>query len=287
MSALTKTFVVLHVILSMILVSALVVFVNRTEDFRSLNKAATDKYNAAKTDASLAEAETASVKAAMQQQLNSKDAALATQREAIAADQTNIGGLNGQIADLTSKVTMATSAQTSLTAALQVAQQQNATLETNYATVRKQQDDLQKQYTESSLHISDLQNKLDVTEKQRRYLAEQVTQLTSQNNEQADIIHKNLPAIEDRQGEIVNPTPMIALDGVVRDKTVIAGVPYATISIGSADQVQKNMQFKVIDHDKFLGFLTVDTVEPHEATGRLEGPHVDDIKSGVEVKTQL
>ena len=85
----------------------------------------------------------------------------------------------------------------------------------------------------------------------------------------------------------MNPTPTIALDGVVRDKTVIGGVPYATISIGSADQVQKNMQFKVVDHDRFLGYLTVDTVEPHEATGRLEGPHVNDIKSGVEVKTQL
>ena len=59
MSALTKTFVVLHVILSMVLVSALVVFVNRTEDFRALNKAATDKYNAAKNDATLAAAKIA------------------------------------------------------------------------------------------------------------------------------------------------------------------------------------------------------------------------------------
>ena len=110
MSALTKTFVVLHVILSMVLVSALVVFVNRTEDFRTLNKAATDKFNAAKTDAANAAAETISVKTAMQQQLNAKDASLATQREAIAADQTTIGGLNGQIADLASKNAMAHSA---------------------------------------------------------------------------------------------------------------------------------------------------------------------------------
>jgi hypothetical protein len=132
-----------------------------------------------------------------------------------------------------------------------------------------------------------LQNKLDVTERQRRYLAEQVTQLTAQNAQQADIIHKNLPAIEDRNNAIINPTPTVALDGVIRGTSVIAGVPYATISLGSADAVEKNMQFKVIDGDRFLGYLTVDTVEPHEATGRLEGPHVDDIKGGVEVKTQL
>lgn len=287
MSALTKTFVVLHVILSMVLVSALVVFVNRTEDFRKLNTEETAKYSAAKSDAALAVADLASVKAAMQQQINAKDAALTAQRESLSADQTTVGGLNQQVAQLTSNLAMATSAQTTTTAALQVAQQQNATLETNFAALRKEQDGLQTQYTEAGLHITDLQNKLDVTEKQRRYLAEQVAQLTSENAQQADVIHKNLPAIEERQGQVLNPTATIALDGVVRDKTVIAGVPYATISIGSADQVQKNMQFKVIDHDKFLGYLTVDTVEPHEATGRLDGPHIEDIHSGVEVKTQL
>jgi predicted nucleic acid-binding Zn-ribbon protein len=271
----------------MVLVSAVVVFVNRTEDFRRLNTEATAKLAAAKNDTALANSELASVKAAMQQQLNAKDAALTAQRQTLDADQTTIGGLNQQIAQLTSNLAMANSAQTTTTAALQVAQTQNATLETNYAALRREQDALQAQYTESSLHITDLQNKLDVTEKQRRYLAEQVTQLTSENAQQADIIQKNMPAIEERQGQILNPTPTIALDGVVRDKTVIAGVPYATISIGSADQVQKNMQFKVIDHDKFLGYLTVDTVEPHEATGRLDGPHIEDIHSGVEVKTQL
>jgi hypothetical protein len=287
LSALTKTFVVLHVILSMVLVSAVVVFVNRTEDFRKLNTEAIAKLAVAKNETALANADLSSVKAAMQQQINAKDAALTSQREALGNDQTTIGGLNQQVAQVTNNLAMATSASTSTTAALQVAQQQNATLETNFASLRKEQDDLQNKYTESSLSITDLQNKLDVTEKQRRYLAEQVTQLTAENTQQADVIHKNLPAIDERQGQILNPTPTIALDGVVRDKKVIAGVPYATISIGSADQVQKNMQFNVIDHDKFLGYLTVDSVEPHEATGRLDGPHIEDIHSGVEVKTQL
>jgi chromosome segregation ATPase len=271
----------------MVLVSAVVVFVNRTEDFRKLNTEAMAKLASAKSDTALAVSELATVKAAMQQQINAKDAALTAQRQTLDADQTTIGGLNQQVAQATSNLALATSAQTTTTAALQVAQTQNAAIETNFAALRKDQDDLQKKYTESSLSITDLQNKLDVTEKQRRYLAEQVTQLTSENAQQADIIHKNMPAIEERQGQILNPTPTIALDGVVRDKTVIAGVPYATISIGSADQVEKNMQFKVIDHDKFLGYLTVDTVEPHEATGRLDGPHIEDIHSGVEVKTQL
>ena len=31
----------------------------------------------------------------------------------------------------------------------------------------------------------------------------------------------------------------IAIDGVIRDKRDIAGVPYATISVGAADDVQQ------------------------------------------------
>jgi hypothetical protein len=271
----------------MILVSAVVVFVNRTDDFKKQNEALAKSTAAAKSDAALARAQGASDMANLQQQINAKDATIATQNQALGTDQTNIGALNGQVADLTSKLAIAGSASQSLTAALQVAQQQNATIETNFAALRTQMDALQAQYTQASLHITDLQNKLDVTEKQRLYLSEQVAQLTAENSQQADLIHKNIPQIENRNGVILNPTPMIALDGVIRDKTVIAGVPYATISLGSAEQVQKNMQFKVIDGDRFLGYLTVDTVEPHEATGRLEGPHIDAVHSGVEVKTQL
>ena len=50
------------------------------------------------------------------------------------------------------------------------------------------------------------------------------------------------------------------------------------------------MVFKVIDRatGNFLGELTVDSVEPTESTGRLSsGPRLNDIKAGVEVKTQL
>ena len=67
-------------------------------------------------------------------------------------------------------------------------------------------------------------------------------------------------------------------------------MPFATISVGAADQVTKGMQFKVIDptaRDPFLGYLIVDRVEPNEAIGHLTGPHVNDVHEGAEVRTQL
>jgi len=75
----------------------------------------------------------------------------------------------------------------------------------------------------------------------------------------------------------------------VREKSDIGGVTYATISVGSADDVVKGMRFAVIDRDRgvFLGYLTVESVEPNESTGRLEGPNVAEMKAGNEVRTQL
>jgi hypothetical protein len=49
------------------------------------------------------------------------------------------------------------------------------------------------------------------------------------------------------------------------------------------------MEFKILDRQggNFLGTLVVDSVEPNEATGRLEGPKVAEIRPGVEARTQL
>ena len=64
---------------------------------------------------------------------------------------------------------------------------------------------------------------------------------------------------------------------------------YRTISVGSTDSVTKGMEFKVIDirNQQFLGTLRIELVEANEATGRLQGPRVQDVHAGAEVTTQL
>ncbi len=80
---------------------------------------------------------------------------------------------------------------------------------------------------------------------------------------------------------------MIAnLRGVIKNKRTINGIEYATISLGSAQNVSKGMRFKVIDGNSFLGYLTIDNVEPNESVGHLDGPNLAMVKSGTEVRTQ-
>jgi hypothetical protein len=59
--------------------------------------------------------------------------------------------------------------------------------------------------------------------------------------------------------------------------------------VGSADQVAPGMEFKIINKNTgdYLGSLVVDTVTPNEATGKVTGPKVGEVRAGVEVRTQL
>jgi hypothetical protein len=82
-----------------------------------------------------------------------------------------------------------------------------------------------------------------------------------------------------------------AIAGRVLETSTINGVPYCTISVGSADGVARGMQFYVIDPatSQFLGIVTVDTVDSNNSIGKLDGEpaKIAQIRAGNDVKTQL
>ena len=287
MSPLTKLFVVLQVILSIALTAAVVVYVSR-EDAQLAN------LKAAQTTALAAQSERDAAVAAMNAATSNANAvqersnAQATQFNSnITAAQQQLADLNVQLAKAnTSNATQALQI-TQLTEGLKAATDTTANLNTTVAQLRTSSEEAVKRAAEASQRINELDNTLQVTEAERRNLAEQLAEAT-QNNQRLS------RALQDRGGNVnevlagrVEPrTAGVAINGVIREKRDIAGVPYATISVGSADDVQRGMQFKVIQGDKFLGTLTVDSVEQKEATGRLQGPAVADIVPGVQVRTQ-
>ncbi|MDQ3441938.1 MAG: hypothetical protein M3478_16470 [Planctomycetota bacterium] len=283
MSPLTKLFVVLQVILSIALTAAVVVYVSR-EDAQLANlKAAQTTALAAQSerDAAVASMNAATSNAnAVQERSNAQ----ATQFSSnITAAQQQLADLNVQLAKAnTSNATQALQI-TQLTEGLKAATDTTANLNTTVAQLRTASDDAVKRAAEASQRINELDNTLQVTEAERRNLAEQLAEVTQQNTRLSDAMRRGGLRMDP-----ANPAPPsgVAINGVIREKRDIAGVPYATISVGSSDDVQKGMQFKVIQGDKFLGTLTVDSVEQQEATGRLQGPAVAEIVPGVQVRTQ-
>ena len=286
MSPITKAFVVLHVILSMLLTAGVVVFVNRVDDYKKIVADEKGKGELLKRAAETATANETSAKEALnlaQQQLSTQTAAAQKERAEAAAA---LLGKNTELADLQKQlaISMATSAQLGAgMAASQAAQNQ---LNTQIAEARATVDDLQKKKVELDTAIADLTNQRDILEKQRRDLAERAEAI------EADFAKARI-AMEKagiQWGPKINPdwtSPPI--NGIVREVRVIEQVPYATISVGSADAVTKGMKFRVIDRSKgeFLGLLTVESVEANEASGRLDGPAINRVTRGSEVRTQL
>ena len=128
-------------------------------------------------------------------------------------------------------------------------------------------------------------------ERERRYLAEQLTDAKGTVDRQSSMLREAgiNPMMASAQGGAAARLGAPPINGVIRARREIAGVPYATISVGGNDGVAKGMEFKIIDRTSgnFLGILTVDSVESTEATGRLAGPKLTDVRPGVEVRTQI
>jgi predicted RNase H-like nuclease (RuvC/YqgF family) len=79
--------------------------------------------------------------------------------------------------------------------------------------------------------------------------------------------------------------PIPVVEGKIVAMKVINGIPYATISVGQSNAVQKGMKFKVMDGKEEIGELIIDLAETDQSVGHLIGPKVDKAKPGAVVKS--
>lgn len=290
MSALTKLFVVLLVVLSIVSSAAFVTYVNTVNDSKAAVDAAAAGQRTAEERIKRLSADLESARAAAAKNLTAVATQIESMRQASEAAAKTLADRDAQLARMTVQQELQTGDLGRLTEALKSSEDTKSQLQGIVSNLRQDNDKLLKQNSEQSITITDLTNKLEITERERRFLAEQFAE--AQN--QATKLGK---ALRDMGGDVASilqtPTGLRggapAINGVVRATRDIAGVPYATISVGSADSVVKGMEFKIVDRDsgKFLGVLTVDSVEPNEATGRIDGPAIAEVRPGVEVRTQL
>jgi hypothetical protein len=282
-SALTKTFVLLHVVMSMLLAAGLIVFVNRLDASATASKAAAARIARLEDETQIAKAEAITARSAQtavsEQARNQVEQVRA---ELNKATQDSLA-LRGQIAELQSASAQANAALTASNEALRVAQQNQGTLQGQLADLRTAQDRLTQQFTEANLSINDLQNRLQTTERARRQLAEQL----------ADAQQRITDTPQGGRAEAPGRDPIVAggrmrVEGVIREKRNIAGQPYATISLGSNDAVARNMRLNVISQNgQWLGYVTVTQVDQEEAIGVLSGPRINQAQPNDRVTNQI
>ena len=290
MSALTKIFVVLLVVVSLLSAAGFIVFVNRVDNFKMSLATAQAKSDQLQGVANAARAETQSV--VVRLDAARKDLTDANAENArIASDSaTQVAKLNSDLAAAASQARIAGVATDNITAALKASEESRGSVNTALASARTELDALNKTKLEDEIAISSFTNQVDVLRGQVTNFQEELAQ-TKADNDRLNKLAKDRGIPTDTTAAAGTGIGAPPINGYVVDTKPINGIPYATISVGSAESVTKGMVFQVIDRDhaKYLGELTVDTVDLHNATGKLEGPSVSSIRKGqsTEVKTQL
>jgi septal ring factor EnvC (AmiA/AmiB activator) len=282
LSPLTKLFVVLQVILSIALTAAVIVYVSKEDVQLNTLRQTEQKLQAAQTELAAANSARAAAEANLTAVQSQASQQLTAANTAVTAAQQQIADLNVQLAKASTSNAQQALDNSRLTEGLKASQQTTAQLNQTVAQLRESSDNAVRQAAEMSATISDLTNRYDVTERERRFLAEQLA--TIQQSGQGPAASSGNNAGSAMQAGAAQNVPQIK--GVIRDRRNIAGVEYATISVGSADSVSPGTVFRIIQDGQFLGTLTVDTVELQESTGRLEGPRLNDVKPGTNVQTQ-
>ena len=289
MSALTKIFVVLLVVVSLLSAAGFIVFVNQVENFKTSLTDVRGRLSLSESAVTAANTATQAAKADVRQARMELDRANQQITTVTNDRDEKVASLNTTIAGDKSQAAIAAVSLSNVSAALNTSEATRKGLNDSLTAARTETDKLNTTLLQDETAISDYTNKVDVLQHQVTNFTEELAQAQAENTRLHTLL-KSLGA-SDNGGTATGPNVSPAINGVVTDTRTFNGIEYATISVGSAEQVAKGMVFQVIDraHAKFLGELTIDSVDLHSATGKLVGPNLASVsKSGTtEVKTQL
>jgi uncharacterized protein (DUF3084 family) len=290
LSTLTKLFVILLVVLSLLLTAATVVFVSQVENYKATADTMQARLAAATSERDRARADMDAVQASAQEAVKQASTQVEQAKQNMNSLQQMLVDRDTQLGQSKSQAAIQAADLTRLAEGLKASEDTKSQLQQQLADLRGANDKFLTQNAQLNQSVTDLTNRLEVTERERKFLAEQLAEAKNQNEKQAGMLRDAgiSPQFASARGMRAGAP---AINGVIRNVRPIAGIPYATISVGSADGVAKGMEFKIVDRDsgQFMGLLTVDSVELNEATGRLTGEpqKVAQIRQGAEVKTQL
>lgn len=285
MSALTKLFVILLIVCSLLLTAATVVFVNRTEDWRRTDADSkarlalvTNERDTARSSVATAQQRETEIAGRLNSMMALKDKEIEKLLQGTASKD---GDLNKRDQDLA--MNRATIAQQA--AALETIQKTVGALTDRNRTLVTENGQLTVRNAELITTNTDYSKQIAELERERRWQNEVIAQ------QKSELVKLTNAVAEYRIPLVDKPALRTAPDvkGAIREVSVKDGIAFATITVGAADKVAKGMQFSVVSerNKQFLGFFIVETVDQNTAFGRLEGPRIADVQRDDQVLSQL
>jgi len=284
LSTLHKIFVVLQAVFSIAFAMLFISFAAQTADWRSLAEEFRGQYLASDThQRNLIASHAAEMAAA----LDAREALL--QQSANLENQVQDGlgrvnELNADTTDLESEKSRLEAGNAMLLGSVQIAQNgwevernQRQTLEQRNMELERRNIDLDERVNELSAQV------LVLTQEQRQF--EQENNLLRSENEKLALARGQAPAGSPEVLRGPGTDSVLAETAATRDLvrgriTEIDG-KYASVSVGSADGVKKDMVFVIYRGPDYVGELTISEVEPETAAGRISRsvvvPQVNDM----------
>jgi len=275
LSVLTKVFVVLVTILSVMLVTVTVPFVANVENHRGQ-----------RDDALAAKAATEELALLRQSELSAlqnNQSQLVTQLKAQSENLiTQINLLTQKLANAEASSQSQSARNTQLEAdwaRLTAANQQHAQiiteLQSELTERREQTVSQQTRMIQLADRNNELESQLDALTRQVRRVRENLTQLQEQNAELEGKLSRLPPEIQTliKDDESVDTEPFIPetpIRGYVTAVEQLQNETFVQVDVGSNDGVEPNMKFMIHRDNRFLGTLIITAVDLQEAAGRVE-----------------
>lgn len=286
MNILTKVFVGLLVILSLLLSAASITFLYTVPDFNTkISNLETALASAEARAQRIAASELATRTAAEQRAAQLQDL-LNDANAAVAGFRTDLGRAQAEKVSLESQIQQANQTQAMLSQAVNANMALVDTLRNEAAALREQYQRTLDQNLDLSQALARLTNEHDFLQRAHRRALEENKELLDQVSDARAMLTNLGVDFDKREATDLAPPP---INGVIVQRMAIDGQPFALISVGSEDDVKKGMRFTVVDTEtnQFLGFFTVEEVDDQVSIGKLTGPKVEQIAPNDAVRTQV
>ncbi|MCC7192453.1 MAG: hypothetical protein IT444_06675 [Phycisphaeraceae bacterium] len=272
MSVLTKVFVVLVTVLSILLVALFVPFVAKTENYK-------EQVRLAKTEAEGARQTAAQRQTEINTMQNKQTEAYVQLQSAKALVDQQVLALNDRLAQsekegLEAKADLVKREAdlTQLSAAAKLSTQLQEAMEAELRDRRTAMVSQQTRMIELQDRIEEITSQLQAAERQRKRDAERLVDLETQLAETTKRLAQGGSAVAANTAGPTAPATFessVTINGSVTKVDKVEGDSFAQINVGSAGGVEENMRFLVHRGDVYLGTLVITAVDTNAASGRM------------------
>lgn len=276
MSILTKIFVVLVMVLSVLLVALVVPFVVNTDTYKAKWQQARAEKIIAQANASNREADLAAKIQSFEQQRSNLQDQISRLQSQLNERNSTIENQQGQLIELQNANEDVRGQLAQLSTGLKQATQINSMLQEEVRTRREQMLELQTRNVELNDKLRETKTQVETLTRQVRLLKEKNQDLASRNEELTDKLESARVAAGPGEGKgpmrlagTAEFEPETAIRGSVTDVRKAGEETFIALNIGGNDNVEQGMRFMIHRGDRFLGNAVVTKVDANSAAARV------------------